>query len=152
MRNCNTLTQELRIRNAIPLVRIFVEWPPDPKLITDTQHSTLRIHTPHSGFTLHTQDSHSTLRIHTPHSGFTLHTQDLHFTLRIYTPHSGFTLHTQDSHSTLRIHTPHPGFAIQIHEAECWVSSVECWVTIISLGPDLIQFDRGPFKTHLQKV
>ena len=28
MRSSNTLTQELRIRSAIPFVRIFVEWPP----------------------------------------------------------------------------------------------------------------------------
>ena len=88
-----------------------------PKRMPLTQHSTFRIHTSHSGFTLHTQDSHSTLGIHTPHSGFTLHTQDLHSTLRIYTPHSGFTLHTRDSHSILRIHTPHSGFTLHTRDS-----------------------------------
>ena len=32
MRSCNTLTLELRVRSAIPFVRIFVEWPPGTQI------------------------------------------------------------------------------------------------------------------------
>ena len=36
-------------QNTTKQYRCFEKLVPDPKLMTDTQHSTLRIHTPHSG-------------------------------------------------------------------------------------------------------
>ena len=111
-----------------------VPYPPGPKLMTDTQHSTLNTPCIWLGI------SECRMRIlphfKIPHSNtwswcwsfkcrvlrnchkFRAWTQNLWWILR--TLHSGFTLHTQDS-------------LIQIH----WVSSVKCWVSVISLGPGL---------------
>ena len=105
---------------------------PGPKLMTDTQHTTL--HTPciwlripeHRMWILpHFKIPHSNIwiwcwsfkcRILRNRHRFRAWAQNLWWILR--TLHSGFTLHTQDC-------------PIQIH----WVLSVECWVSVISLGP-----------------
>ena len=103
-----------------------------PKLMTDTQHSTLNTQCIWLGIPErrmwilpHFKIPHSNTwiwcwslkcRVLINRQKFRVWTQNLWWILR--TLHSGFTLHTQNS-------------PIQIH----WVWSVECWVSVISLGP-----------------
>ena len=110
-------------------------WSTGPRLMTDTQHSTLNtpciwlgIPERRMWILLHFKIPHSSTwiwcwsfkgRVLINHHKFRAWTQNLWWILR--TLHSGFTLHTQDS-------------PIQIH----WVLSVECWVSVISLGPGVI--------------
>ena len=103
-----------------------------PKLMTDTQHSTLNIPCIWMGYPEHGMSILSHFKI--PNSNtwiwglsfkcgvlrnrhkFKAWLQNLWWI--VSTLHSGFTLHTQDS-------------PIQIH----WVLSMECWISVISLGP-----------------
>ena len=111
---------------------LFVSCRPGPKLMTDTQHSTLNTPCIWMGIPArrmwihpHFKISHSNTwiwcwslkcRVLINRHKFRAWTQNLWWIPR--TLHSGFTLHTQDS-------------PIHIH----WVLSVECWVSVISLGP-----------------